>query len=269
MNGKRRLDPSPRQGLRRRSTSTGATAAHRSSIATRSSSCATTGRLPTCSRSIARTGKQLWKTDRPRGIRLLQHAARRASARRATSSSSIPASASKPTIRRPGGPLWHFNEPNQFPIPVAMHHDGVIYLSRGYRSGPYAAIRTGRARRHLQEPRRLARPDRRALHLVARPLRRACSTWPATSASSPASTRRPASASGASGSAASTRRRRLPATARSTCSSESGETIVLRAGRTPQVIAAQQIKGRVLASPAISGGRLFIRTDDEIVAIQS
>ena len=24
-----------------------------------------------------------------------------------------------------------------------MHHDGVIYLSRGYRSGPYAAIRPG------------------------------------------------------------------------------------------------------------------------------
>ena len=44
---------------------------------------------------------------------------------------------------RPAEPLWHFNEPNQFPIPVAMHHDGVIYLSRGYRSGPYAAIRPG------------------------------------------------------------------------------------------------------------------------------
>ena len=42
-----------------------------------------------------------------------------------------------------GRALWHFNEPNQFPIPVAMHHDGVIYLSRGYRSGPYAAIRPG------------------------------------------------------------------------------------------------------------------------------
>jgi len=27
-----------------------------------------------------------------------------------------------------------FNEPNQFPIPVAMHHQGVIYLSRGYRT---------------------------------------------------------------------------------------------------------------------------------------
>ena len=42
-----------------------------------------------------------------------------------------------------GQPLWHFDEPNQFPIPVAMYHDGVIYLSRGYRSGPYAAIRPG------------------------------------------------------------------------------------------------------------------------------
>jgi len=49
--------------------------------------------------------------------------------------------------------------------------------------------------------------------------------------------------------------------------SESGETIVLRAGRTPQVIARNQIDGRVLASPAISGGRIFIRTDDQVVAV--
>jgi hypothetical protein len=43
---------------------------------------------------------------------------------------------------------------------------------------------------------------------------------------------------------------------------------VLRAGRTPQVIARNRLKGRVLASPAVSEGRLFIRTDDEVVAIR-
>ena len=49
--------------------------------------------------------------------------------------------------------------------------------------------------------------------------------------------------------------------------SESGETIVLKAGRTPQVIARNHLDGRVLASPAAAGGRLFVRTDDEVVAV--
>ena len=48
---------------------------------------------------------------------------------------------------------------------------------------------------------------------------------------------------------------------------ESGETVVLRAGRMPQVLARNKINGRILASPAIAGGRIFFRTDNEIVAI--
>jgi len=50
-------------------------------------------------------------------------------------------------------------------------------------------------------------------------------------------------------------------------SSEDGETIVIAAGRTPKVLARNQISARQLASPAISGGRLFIRSDDMLYAI--
>jgi outer membrane protein assembly factor BamB len=39
--------------------------------------------------------------------------------------------------------LWHIAETNRFPIPMPLQHDGVIYASRGYRSGPYMAIRPG------------------------------------------------------------------------------------------------------------------------------
>ena len=49
--------------------------------------------------------------------------------------------------------------------------------------------------------------------------------------------------------------------------SEDGETIVLRAGRTPVVLARNRLSARQLASPAISGGRLFIRGDDALYAI--
>jgi hypothetical protein len=39
------------------------------------------------------------------------------------------------------------------------------------------------------------------------------------------------------------------------------------AGRTPQVLSRNAVEGRILAAPAISGGRLFIRTDDAVMAI--
>jgi outer membrane protein assembly factor BamB len=50
--------------------------------------------------------------------------------------------------------------------------------------------------------------------------------------------------------------------------SESGDTVVLKAGRSPAVVARNRVDGRILASPAIAGGKLFIRTDGELIAIQ-
>ena len=43
--------------------------------------------------------------------------------------------------------------------------------------------------------------------------------------------------------------------------SETGETFVLRAGRTPEVLARNDLGERFIASPAISYGRLFLRSD--------
>ena len=49
--------------------------------------------------------------------------------------------------------------------------------------------------------------------------------------------------------------------------SEDGETIVVAAGRTPRILARNRLSARQLASPAIAGGRLFIRSDDALYAI--
>jgi outer membrane protein assembly factor BamB len=49
--------------------------------------------------------------------------------------------------------------------------------------------------------------------------------------------------------------------------SETGETIIIRAARTPEVLARNRIDARLLASPALSGGRLFLRSDDQLIAI--
>jgi outer membrane protein assembly factor BamB len=49
--------------------------------------------------------------------------------------------------------------------------------------------------------------------------------------------------------------------------SENGDTIVVKAGRSPAVVARNSIGERALASPAFSNGRMFVRTDDHIFCI--
>ncbi len=49
--------------------------------------------------------------------------------------------------------------------------------------------------------------------------------------------------------------------------SETGETVVLAAGREPNILERNQIDGRLIASPAISNGRLYFRTDDHLLSI--
>jgi outer membrane protein assembly factor BamB len=49
--------------------------------------------------------------------------------------------------------------------------------------------------------------------------------------------------------------------------SETGETIVVRSGRQPQIIARNDVGERLMASPAISNGQIFLRSDDSLIAI--
>ena len=49
--------------------------------------------------------------------------------------------------------------------------------------------------------------------------------------------------------------------------SETGETFVLKAGRTAEVLATNDLGERFLASPAIAGGRIFLRSDRTLFAV--
>ena len=49
--------------------------------------------------------------------------------------------------------------------------------------------------------------------------------------------------------------------------SEDGQTIVVKSGRTPEVLARNDLGERQIASPAVSNGQIFIRTDDHVFAI--
>ena len=49
--------------------------------------------------------------------------------------------------------------------------------------------------------------------------------------------------------------------------SENGDTVVVKAGPTPRVVGRNALDDRAVASPAISNGQIFIRTDRYVFAI--
>lgn len=89
-----------------------------------------------------RTGKELWKLERGKDIRSYSTPiiADAAKGPEVVLNTSEGIEAYDPAD---GKLLWQFKEPNRFPIPMPVYHDGLIYLSRGYRSGPYMALQTG------------------------------------------------------------------------------------------------------------------------------
>ena len=167
-----------------------------------------------------------------------------------------------------GKPLWHFNEPNRFPIPVPVFENGIIYLSRGYRSGPYAAIRAGGrgdiAQSHLVWHVPTGAPYISSLVQYQGLIYMAGDVGVVTCVDAATGERVWRERLGGVYTASP-----LAADGKVYLFSETGETIVLKAGRTPDVISRNAIDGRILGSPAIAGGRLFIRTDDEVLAIGS
>ena len=49
---------------------------------------------------------------------------------------------------------------------------------------------------------------------------------------------------------------------------ENGDTVVVKAGRAPEIVARNAVAERALASPAISNGRLFLRTERGLYCIK-
>ena len=49
--------------------------------------------------------------------------------------------------------------------------------------------------------------------------------------------------------------------------SENGDTVVVKAGPTPHIVGRNALGDRAVASPAISNGQIFVRTDRHVFAI--
>jgi outer membrane protein assembly factor BamB len=167
---------------------------------------------------------------------------------------------------RTGAFLWHVGGSNQFPIPAPTFHDGIVYMTRGYRSGPYMAVRPG------------GRGDISSSHVV----------WEVPTGAPYVSSLvydegilYMASDVGAvTAIDAATGKRIWQQRVEGIFSaspvagdgkiyfvSETGETIVLKSGRQPEVLARNDLGERLIASPAISNGQLFIRSDGQLFAI--
>lgn len=212
-----------------------------------------------------RTGKQVWRVnaekglkshstpliiDRPQGPELIVNSTARVEA-------------FEPAT---GKQLWQVTESNRFAIPMPVHHDGVIYTSRGYRSGPYAAIRAG-GRGDVTKSHLLWRVATGAPYISSvvyyEGLLYMSSEVGIVTAIDPTTGEQ-------------VWRERLggfysaspvAADGKIYLLSETGEMLVLRAGRTPQVLARNKLDEQCIASPAISGRQILIRSAQHLIAI--
>jgi outer membrane protein assembly factor BamB len=213
----------------------------------------------------ARTGAVRWKADANRGVisystPLVADAGGRAEV---IVNSSVGISGHDAAT---GRRLWYLNEDNRFPIPTPFLHDGVIYASRGYRSSPFLAIRPGGngdvSTTHVVWRVPSGAPYISSLVVYDGLLYMVGDVGVLTVIDARTGERVHQERIGGVYTASP-----VAADGKVYLTSEDGETIVLAAGRTPRVLARNKLTARQLASPAIAGGRLFIRSDDALYAV--
>ena len=214
----------------------------------------------------ARTGKERWKADRGRGLR----------------SYSTPTVVSGPNgdelivnsserlegyDPRTGERLWHYVESNRFPIPVPSFADGVIYTSRGYRSGPYMAIRPGgrgdiAGTEHVLWHVPTGAPYVSSVVHYDGVVYLASDLGILQAADAKTGERLFQGRTGLVYSAAP-----VAGDGKIYFVGETGETVVLSASREFEILARNKLDGRFLASPVIANGLLLLRSDDGLIAV--
>jgi outer membrane protein assembly factor BamB len=165
-----------------------------------------------------------------------------------------------------GERLWHIEETNRFPIPMPLFHDGMIYTSRGYRSSPFMAIRPGGkgdvAASHVPWRVSSGGPYISSLVYYDGLIYMVGDVGVLSVADAKTGERVHQERIGGVYTASP-----VAGDGKIYLVSEDGETTVVAAGRRPRILARNRLDARQLASPAIAGGRLFIRADDTLFAI--
>jgi outer membrane protein assembly factor BamB len=165
-----------------------------------------------------------------------------------------------------GDLLWYTGSQRQTPIPSPVFHDGVIYLSRGYRNSDFLAIRPG-GRGDISESHVLWRAPGGASYVPSILFYKGLLYV----------TNEVGIVTCAEAETGKTLwRKRLggifyaspvAGDGKIYWSSETGETYILSEGREGDVIARNELGERIIASPAISNGHLFVRSDGTLYCI--
>ena len=162
--------------------------------------------------------------------------------------------------------LWHTGVNNSFPIGVPTYADGVLYTSRGHRSGPYMAIRTG-GRGDITDSHVLWRVATGAPYVSSVLLYRGrvyMSNGSGIVSAVEAATGERIWQERVGGVFSASP---VAGDGKVYFVSEAGETVVVAAGEAPRVLSRNPLDARVIASPAISNGQIFIRADRHLIAI--
>jgi outer membrane protein assembly factor BamB len=212
-----------------------------------------------------RTGKELWKVDRGQDLKSYSTplVIETPQGAEVVVNSSENMEAFDPMT---GKPLWKYTEPTRFAVPMSVYHDGVLYVSRGYRSGPYWALKTGQ-RGELTKDKLLWHVETGAPYTSSFVysnglLFMATEMGIVTCIDAATGERVWRERLGGIYSASP-----VAAGDHVYLFSESGETLVLKASRKPEVVAKNKLNVRVIGSPAFAGGRIFLRGDRQLVAI--
>ena len=212
-----------------------------------------------------RTGVERWKVDRAQGLRSYSTPAivPGADGDQLLVNSSHRLEAFDP---RTGELLWYAGQPNEFPTAIATHHDGTVYTSRGHRSGPYMAINTdGRgdvSQTHVIWRVPTGAPYLSSILYYEGLIYMANGSGVASCVDAKTGERVWQKRIGGQFSASP-----VAGDGKIYLVSETGDTVVLRAGRELDVIARNNIGEHTIASPAISNGQIFLRTDEHLIAI--
>jgi outer membrane protein assembly factor BamB len=165
-----------------------------------------------------------------------------------------------------GAPVWHILEDSRFPIPVPSLVDGVIYTTRGYRSGPYWAIRPGGSgdvtTTHATWRVATGAPYVSSVVVYDGLIYSAGDAGIISALDAKTGDRvwqeRVTGAFSASP---------IAGDGKVYFVSESGETLVFRAGRTAEILSRNRLDAHFIASPAASRGRIFLRSDEALFAV--
>jgi outer membrane protein assembly factor BamB len=165
-----------------------------------------------------------------------------------------------------GKSLWTYPEVNRFPIPVSMVDNGILYLSRGYRSSPFMAIRLGGrgdiTKTHVAWRVPTGGPYVSSLVHYQGVIYMSTDNGILSAFDASNGERLWQERVGGTFSASP-----IAGDGKVYFVSEGGETIVIKAARTFSIVSRNKLDGHFVASPAAASGRVFLRADDRIFAV--